>query len=304
MSVTAASLFHEHLLAFYPADANLEQLRAEDMNPAKNPGLYAHAASLGAPLAELLPGISLDGSEASIARLSAALTAAQRDAWLAIKPADGEPSIIARVLMHGSLYIASVVVRHRGGAWMLRQPLWESRVALSSAAGDAELAPLTWLLKALSDEEVGQDSLAQRYDAHVKTPTYNWGAEPAWCAADRRLPKLAKVRYDLLYKHMRAHLPELRDVGEAFPSPERFDAYQFKALEFMVLGGGKQVLFYGLGAGGFHAFWMGEHGFVKAAHVPCDDFPAPVLKDLGDKLELVVSYEGKLAAHQWMPWGP
>ncbi len=305
MSLTAETLFTEHLLPFYPAGADLEVLRVEDTNPAGNPALYEHAHQLGAALCEFLPGADLDGSEQSISRLSAALTAQARDGWAAPagSPPSDAPSVLARICMHGALYVASVLARHRGGAWLLRQPLWESRIALSNAAGQSEVAPLSWLLRALSDEEVGTDTLAKRYNAFVVNPGFDWENAPVWVQADRRLPKLAKVRYDALYKHLRAHLTELRDVGEAFPSPERFDAYQFKALEFMVLGG-KQVLLYGLGTGGFHAFWMGPRGFLKSVHIACDDFPAPVLRDVGDKLELVVSYQGKAAAHQWLYWGP
>ncbi len=303
MNLTAESLFAEQLLPFYPEGADLASLRREETNPAKNPGLYAHAEALGGALCEFFPGVVLDGTEASIGRLSAALTASARTAWLVQEGSQEQPSVLARVCMHGALYVSGCIVRHRAGTWMLRAPLWESRVFLQSAAGDSELAPLSWLLHALSDAEIGSDSLAKRYDSLVKNPCFDWDAEPVWVPADRRLPKLAKVRYDALYKHLRAHLPELRDVGEAFPSPERFDAYQFKALEFMVLNG-KQVLIYGLGAGGFHAFWMGPQGFLKSVHVACDDFPAPVLRDSTNKLELVVSYQGNPAAHQWLYWGP
>ena len=44
------------------------------------------------------------------------------------------------------------------------------------------------------------------------------------------MPRLTKVRYDLLYKHLKAHAPEIRFLGEDFPAqPRDVDRSDFAA---------------------------------------------------------------------------
>jgi hypothetical protein len=187
--------------------------------------------------------------------------------------------------------------------WQVRRPLWESLVRLTSRAGTGDLAIFQWWLKALSDAEIDQGRLGVRYRAHVEVPTFEADALPVLVSADRKIPRLAKVRYDLLYKHLRAHLPELRSVGDDFPSPERFEEMGFKWLDFVVLGGGRMVLIHGPTDRGVHLFWMDAGGFVKQAYYPADAFPAHVVQVEDDKLRVVVSIQNKPEVHETLWWG-
>jgi hypothetical protein len=204
---------------------------------------------------------------------------------------------------HGVLYVGACVARIHGGEWQVRRPLWESLVRLTSRAGTGDLAVFQWWLKSLSDEEIDKGRLADRYRTHVEVPTFDPEGVPVFVPSDRRLPRLAKVRYDLLYKHLRAHLPELRSVGDDFPSPERFEEMGFKWLDFVVLGGGRMVLIHGPTDRGVHLFWMDAGGFVKQAYYPADSFPAHVVQTEGDKLRVHVSIQGSPRVHEMLWWG-
>jgi len=313
--VTAASLFEAYFAPLYPDDAkaDLARARTADANPARNPALFAHveeAASIFVRMAPVLFGADdprLDRSDASVHRLSRALTRARRDAWAA----EGEPgtadSPLFNVVVHGAAYVGACVVAGHRGAWGLRRPLWESVVTLESRAGRGDLAVFQWWLKSLADAsldgEPGALSLADRYRTHVEIPCARPEELPV-LAKPRAVPRLAKVRYDTLYKHLRAHLPELRDVGEHFPSPERFDAYGFTALDFLLLGEGRMLLVSGTNAEGVHLFWMGGAGFEKGAFFPADAFPAPVVRAEGDRLVVLTQVQGKPASHEMLWWGP
>jgi len=146
--------------------------------------------------------------------------------------------MLVTLVTHGALYVGACVVREHGGTWQVRRPLWESTVRLVSRAGTGELAVFHWWLKALSDDEIDHPRLADRYRTHVEVPTFDAERLPVIAPPDRRLPRLVKVRYDMLFKHLRAHLPELRDVGADFPSPERLDEMALSRLDFALLGGG------------------------------------------------------------------
>ena len=78
-----------------------------------------------------------------------------------------------------------------------------------------------------------------------------------------------------LYKWTKAHLPELRDLGEHFPSPERFEELAFAWLEFTLVGEGRMLLMAGANAHGLHLFWLTTAGFEKSAFFPGDSFPEP-----------------------------
>lgn len=311
--LTAEALFEAYFAPFYPPEAlaDLALARATDANPAKNPsilGQIAHGAEVFAKLAPDALGASdldLDFSDASVHRLSSLLSRERRDAWLgADPPARGsEPPMIVTFVTHGVLYVGECVVRRHGGAWEVRRPLWESLVRLTSSAGTGDLAIFQWWLKALSDAEIGEGRLGARYRTHVEVPTFDAGALPVLVSPDRRLPRLAKVRYDLLHKHLRAHIPELRSVGDDFPSPERFEEMGFKWLDFAVLGGGRMLLMHGPTDRGVHLFWMDAGGFVKQAYYPADGFPAHVVQVDGDKLRVVVSIQNKPEVHEMLWWG-
>jgi hypothetical protein len=300
-ALTAESIFATHFLPLYPEEvrADLARARAADANPGKNPGVLAHldeAARIFAARAPEVAGIELDFGDASVHRLSGAVTAARRDAWIA----RGE---LVEVVVHGAAYVGACIVKNHGGAWGVRRPLWESVVRLASRAGEADLAVFHWWLKALADE--APVSLGDRYRALVEVPCLRVEDLPRVFPEGRKLPRIAKdVRYDVLHKYLRAHLPELRDLGADFPSPERFAEYRFKWLDFDVLGGGRMLLVHGHNEHGAHLFWVGAGGFEKAAFYACDAFPEHVVKVAGDTLSLVTSVGGKPAVHEMLWWGP
>src|SRR4029079_4001406 len=125
---------------------------------------------------------------------------------------------------------------------------------LVSRAGRADLPIFHWLLKSLADPagDVATTAdgpihatRADRARAYVEVPCARPEELPVIAPPDRELPRLSKVRYDVFYKYLRAHLPELRDVGEAFPSPERFTDFGFKHLSFDLVGGGRMLVVHG-----------------------------------------------------------
>ena len=311
MAETAEQLFERHFLPLYPPDAraDLARARATDANPAQNPAILAQIDEAAAIFARLAPAalgapeLLLDLTDASIHRLSPLLTRERRDAWLA-PPSPGEPPLLVTLVTHGAFYLGATIVREHGGTWQVRRPLWESTVRLVSPAGTGDLAVFHWWLKALSDDEVGAGRLGDRYRTHVEVPTFDAARLPVIAPPDRRLPRLAKVRYDLLHKHLRAHLPELRDLGADFPSPERFDEMGFKHLDLTLLGGGRMLLMHGAAAQGLHLFWLDATGFAKAAFFPADAFPAPMVQVEGDKLRVILRVSAREVVHEMLWWGP
>ncbi|WP_437967789.1 hypothetical protein WMF04_00175 [Sorangium sp. So ce260] len=318
--ITAAQLFERFFAPHYPPDAlaDLSAMRSTDANPAGNPSILAQIEHAAEVFARLAPGafgapdLGLDFSDASVHRLGAALTRERRDAWLS--PAGGArgastasgaegPPMLVTLVTHGALYVGACVVKNHGGTWQVRRPLWESLVRLDSSAGTGDLAVFQWWLKALSDEEIGRGRLVDRYRTHVEVPTFDAERLPVIAAGDRRIPRLAKVRYDTLYKHLRAHLPELRSVGEDFPSPERLEEMAFKSMEFALLGGGRMLLMHGATAEGVHLFWLDASGFVKSAYYPADSFPAHVVQVEGQKIRVIVPVRGETQAHEMLWWG-
>jgi hypothetical protein len=150
---------------------------------------------------------------------------------------------------------------------------------------------------------VGRGRLADRYRTHVEVPTFDASQLPLIAAPDRRIPRLVRVRYDLLYKHLRAHLPELRDVGADFPSPERFDEIGFKYLDLTLVGGGRMLVLHGPAAEGLHLYWLTAQGFVKGAYLPADPFPAPIVQVEGDKLRVILRLAEREVLHEMLWWG-
>jgi hypothetical protein len=314
---TSHALFREYFLPLYPADvlADLDAARAADANPARNPAIFAHlddAAAIFARQAPTLLGLSaaeapLDFTDASVHRLSAAITRERRDGWAASGRPGAPDNQLFNVIVHGAAYVGACVVRAHGGEWSARRPLWESVVRLSSRAGDASLAVFHWWLKTLSDEGFDRGiTLADRYRAHVENPTARPELLPILAPEDRRLPRLVKPRYDTLYKWIKAHLPELRDVGEHFPSPERFDELAFASLDFALVGGGRMLVMSGANAHGLHLFWLTSSGYEKSAFYPSDSFPEPkaVVMQGTDKIRVILSVDGNQAVHEVLWWGP
>jgi hypothetical protein len=310
---TADALFREHFLPLYPADAlaDLAKARVIDVNPAKNPAIVAHLEDAadrftkGAPTLFGGADLGLDYTDASVHRLSAHLTREQRDRWAAAGSAGTADNELFIAVVHGAAYVGACIVAQHGGEWSARRPLWESVVRLESRAGTADLAIFHWWLKTLADDDLNRGiTLADRYRAHVENPTAHPERLPVIASPDRRLPRLSKPRYDTLHKYLKAHLPELRDLGEHFPSPERFEELSFKSIEFTLVGGGRMLVMAGHTAHGLHLFWLTSSGFEKSAFFPCDAFPEPVVKANGDTIQAILSAGERHVVHEVLWWGP
>ncbi|MFO0658302.1 MAG: hypothetical protein U0165_00495 [Polyangiaceae bacterium] len=308
--ITAERLFNVLLWPLYPDDvrADLEGYRARDANPANNPAIrrqLADAAERFVSMTDSVLGMSLalDFTDASVHRLGAELTRERRDRWIKERAPDGLP-VIVHVLIHGVAYLGECVVRNHGGTWAIRHPLWESRVHLTSRAGEGDLTLLSWWLRALSDEEIGRGTLTERYRRNVEVPCMSPEQLPVMIKPDRQFPRLKHPSYDKLHKYIRAHLPELRDLGADFPSAERFAELDFGWLETKLLGEGRMVLFHGPSAQGVFLIWLDTTGFVKSAYYPADAFPEHVVQLEGDKLRLIVPLLDKNVVHEMLWWGP
>lgn len=318
----ASEIFARYFLPLYPADVrgDLALARATDANPGGNPAILAHldeAAGRFVSNAGDLFGadLGLDRTDASVHRLSAALTIGRRDAWAAAGDAGSPESSLFNVVVHGAAYVGACVATSHGGAWRVRRPLWESLVGLKSSAGEADLAVFHWWLKSLADDALTPPaagmpagaSLADRYRAHVEVPCLAIDALPRIVPAEARersLPRLKEPSYDKLHKFLRAHLPELRDLGAHFPSPERFAGFAFRWMDFRVLGEGRLVLMAGASPAGLHLFWLGASGFEKSAFYPCDSFPDPVVRLEGDRITVLFAEGAAQRTVQMLWWGP
>ena len=302
-TTSAESLFRDVFLSQYPEDAqsDLGRARLTDANPAKNPHIFAQIADAARIFVELAPtalraSLDLDFSHASVNRLGALLTKASRERL-------AERDELFNFVVHGAFYVGECIVRNHGGTWSVRRPLWESLVALKSRAGEAELPIFHWWLKSFADEPTA--TLGDRYRAYVEVPTAKPEELPVIASPEgRAFPRLSKLKYDVFYKYLKAHLPEVKDVGEGFPSPERFTDYEFKHLDFALVGDGRMLLVYGPNKDGLHAFWLTKEGFDKAAFWPADAFPAPMIKVKGEKLEVILSRDEKPLSFELLWWGP
>ncbi len=308
MTVTAQSLFQTYFSPLYPIDCrDLERVRSLDVNPARNPSLVRNLdeaadvfVKLAAPTLGLAPEeLRLDGSDASVHRLSAALSPITRDRLMTSGAAGTPDSSLFQIVVHGAAYVGACVVR-RGGEWIVRRPLWESSVALKSRAGEATLSIFLWWLRSLEDD--ASTTLADRYRTYVEVPCAD--VEDLPVIACRDLPPLARPTYSALHRYLRAHLPELHDVGDAFPSAERWDEWRLGRLEFLLVGEGRMLVAYGASMHGLHALWFTRAGFEKSAFWPCDAFPAPLVRRTDDMLEIVLSKDGKTQRFQVLWWGP
>ncbi len=235
--------------------------------------------------------------------MSAALTPDRRDAWAAQGAAGTSENLLFNTTVHGAAYVGSCVVARHGGAWGVRRPLWESVVRLRSRAGDAELAVFHWWLKSLADDAQGT-TLADRYRAHVEMPCARPEELPVMVAGERSLPRLKAPRYDLLHKYLRANLPEVRDLGEYFPTAERFEAFSFRWMDFHLLGGGRMLLMAAASPAGLHLMWLSVTGFEKSAFFACDPFPDPLVRVSLERITAMTSEGGVQRIHELLWWGP
>ena len=309
-------LFRTAFWAHYPRDAreDLAASRARDASPDAHPVVAARMETFAetfaqgvAALAPELPPLTLD--DAGVHHLSRIVGPKLRDELLA----RGE---LTAFVAHGVAWLGEVIVRGHGGVWRFRNPLWESLVHLSSSAGEADLPLFGWFLRALTADADGltSSSLADRYRRFVERPKLDAAALPRFLARDgqppRKLPRLSKVRYAALHAYLRAHLPELADLGPNFPSPERFEAYAFAFLDVTILGDGRMALLSGLATGGFGAFWLGAAGFEAAMFIPCDSFPEPRAEATGtgdllaQRVRVHFAREGTTHTEELLWWGP
>lgn len=295
--LTAERLFRDLLLPLYPPGVRLDVVRATDANPANNPAILEAVEETARVFAGLGPealgvgDLALDFTDASVHRLSGALTAAARDRMFEQRPSAEAPSLLVHFIIHAALYVGACAVRNHGGRWLVRNPLWETRVALTARAGSFEIAPLAWILRSLSDEHMGKVSLADRYRTHVEVPFEDTDRWPILAEPSRRLPRLAKVRYDLLFQHLRRHLPELRDFGADFPEPARFAELGFSWLDFELVGGGRALVMHGPTPKGVHLFWLTQAGFMKAAFFETTDAGGPRASE-SHRLERAMTPDG------------
>jgi hypothetical protein len=309
--LTAEALFERYFWPLYPDDArqDLALARSTDANPAKNPHILRSLDDIADTFVRLAPEVFdgkdlvLDSSDASVHRLSAALDRERRDRWANQKGPDAAP-LLTYVVVHGAIYVARCALCNHEGTWQVRRPLWESLVRLKSAAGEGDLAIFHWWMKSLSDAEVDRHTLADRYRAHVEQPRLPSHTMMPIIPEPRRIPRLAKVRYDTLHKHLRAHLPELKDLGPHFPSSERLAELAFRHLDFLWLGGTRMLLLHGPGGQGVHLFWLDRHGFAKGAYYPADPGSEYEISVQGDTLEVALSIRGTRAEHVVLWWGP
>lgn len=310
--LTAERLFRRYFLPLYPPEIRdeLAKARTTDANPADNPKILEQLDAIAATFTKVAPkalgrdDLELDYSDASVHRLARALDRDTRDALITQVEEVGEVPPVVPLVTHGAVYVGSCVVRNHGGKWKVRNPLWESLVELESRAGTGDLAVFQWWLKALGDEEIDDNRLADRYRQNVEVPRASPEQLPVIADPDRKLPRLKKVRYDTLFKYIKAHLPELRDLGEHFPSPERLQEMAFDYLDFTLLGGGRMLLMHGPTDRGVHLFWLDASGFAASAYYPADAFPGPVVKHEGDKLQVHVCILGAPRVHEMLWWGP
>jgi hypothetical protein len=309
-NVNAEDLFLRFFFPLYPADAraDLARARALDANPSKSRAIWMHlgdAARTFAHNASALFGsdLRLDGSDSSIHRLSAALTLERRDAWAARGEAGSAENELFNAVVHGAAYVGACIVRNHRAEWSMRRPLWESVVRLRSRAGEGDLAVFHWWLKSLGDDVQGV-TLADRYRAYVEVPCARPEELPLIAVPGRALPRLVRPQYHSLHKYLRAHVPELRDVGQDFPSPERFEALDLGCIDFHLVGGGRMLLLAGASPKGLHLIWISATGFEKALFVACDAVPAPMVRLRDTRIVAMTSERGRMRTHEMLWWGP
>jgi hypothetical protein len=94
------------------------------------------------------------------------------------------------------------------------------------------------------------------------------------------------------------------DLGEDFPSPARFDELGLGTIDFFLVGGGRMLLLAGVSREGLHLLWLTAAGFEKSAFLPCDAFPAPVVRLDGERVVAMTSHAGQQLSREMLWWGP
>lgn len=304
--LTASDLLARWFWPHYPADVRAAPFlhRDVDANPGNNPAFaaaLAEAAELFAANASGLLGEALPFTDAGVATLARALTRARRDEWMAQSDPASPDNHFLQVIVHAAAYLGEVMVRAHGGRWEIRRPLWESVVHRRRGG---TVSPFHWLLKSLADDSVDELALASRWHIHVELHDLDLDGLPV-IAPEKRLPGLKHPTYDLLVKYLHQHLPELKDVGEGFPSAAEFTERRFESLSFERLHGGRVVALHGLipAAGErppvVEVSWMTGRGFDHADTIPCDPGVAYFGRSVNDELiEVTVAWQGKPHTHR------
>ena len=206
-----------------------------------------------------------------------------------------------QVVVHAAAYLGEVMVRAHGGRWEIRRPLWESVIHRWRGG---TVSPFHWLLKTLADDAIDDVALAPRWRIHVVMHDLDLDGLPVIAPA-QKLPGLKHPTYDLLVKYLHQHLPELRDVGEAFPSPAEFTARGYESLSFERLHGGRVVALHGLvpcvgeRPPAVEVSWMTARGLDHADTIPCDPGVAYFGRAINDELiEVTVAWNGKPHTHR------
>jgi hypothetical protein len=304
--LTPDRLFHQWFWPHYPPEArrDLSAARARDANPGGNPSLAqapANAAGLFVANAPELLGVHLTVDDAGVLALARALDRPRRDRWLAAgDPADAG-NVFFNTVVHGALFVGEACVTAHGGRWSLRNPLWESLV---HRRGGGAFAPFHWLLKALSDDAVDEDTLAWRWQVHVVLAD----AEPERLppiATGAPLPRLKTPTYDLLVKYLQQHLPALRDLGAGFPSPELFTRRAYRQLSFEVLHDARVLCAHGQqGPDGDHPhavdlLWLTASGLHHEDTVPSDEAIPYFARALdASTVEVTVRWKNRPGSHR------
>jgi hypothetical protein len=314
--LTAEKLFRALFEPLYPRGTDLGVLRKTDANPGKNSAIFAALHETAEVFAKLAPRalgarpeeLELDGSDASVHRLASRIDLGARERLLAeTAPSPGggpaELPLFAHFVIHGTIYVGACIVKNHGAEWLVRSPLWETLVRLESRAGIAEISPFAWWLKSFSDDEIGKSTLLDRYRTHVEVPTFDPTSLPVIAPADRRIPRLEKVRYDLFYKLLKAHLPELKTVGDHFPSPARFEELGFRWLELKLVGQGRVLVVHGPTSHGVTAFFLSKEGFMKQHYYERADLTGHRLELAGDVVRFVLEGPSGDEIHETLFWG-
>jgi hypothetical protein len=306
----AAELFERYFLPLYPADAraDLARARVTDANPVGNPSLVAHLEEAAAAFVHNAPALfgtdlGLDGSDASVHRLGGALTHERRDEWASMGAPGSSGNALFNAVVHGSAYVGTCIIAHHDALWSIRRPLWESFVLLRSAAGLGQLAIFHWWLKSLADDGQGA-TLGDRYRALVEVPCAKLEGLTLLVAKPRRMPRLARPRYASLCLYLRAHVPELKNLGDDFPSAARFEALGLRWIDGHIIGSGRMLLLAGASEAGLHLFWLSHAGFEKSAFFPGDPGTDPCVEVEGDRILARTIQEGRPRSHDLLWWGP
>ena len=300
---TAQDLLAHWFWPHYPSDVRAAPFlhRDVDANPAGNPAFAAALAEAAALFVRNAPGLlgaELALTDAGVGTLARALTRARRDGWMAQSDPSSPDNLFLQAIVHGAAFLGEVIVREHGGRWEIRRPLWESVVHRRHGGA---VSPFHWLLKSLADDAIDDAPLSVRWNVHITMDDVSPDSLPV-IAKTRTLPPLKAPTYDLLVKYIHQHLPELRDVGEGFPSPEAFTAKAYPRLGFEPLHGGRVVALHAQLEGEsptVEITWMTARGFERTETLPCDAGVAYFARAVTNELlEITLAWQGRPRTHR------